>query len=114
MFWFVDTYSATAGKREGGNFSPRPFAHIRDLHILRFEIFQGRRDVIAHEVKLVLVVVLGIMERCFERRHGENQPVVAGINGAKLKHIAKEGSVSFRILGVDNDMCAVDHSGFER
>jgi len=62
----------------------------------------------------VLVVVLGIMERCFERRHGENQPVVAGINGAKLKYIAKEGSVSFRILGVDNDMCAVDHSGFER
>jgi len=103
MFWFVDTYFAAAGKCEGGNFSPRPFAHIRDLHILRFEIFQGRRDVIAHEVKLVLVVVLGIMERCFERRHGENQPVVAGVNGAKLKHIAKEGSVSFPILGVDND-----------
>lgn len=59
------------------------------------------------------VVVLGIMERCFERRHGENQPVVDGIDGGKFKYIAKEGPVSFRILGVDNDMCAVYHSGFE-
>ena len=110
MFWFVDTYLAAAGKGEGSNFAPRPFAHIRDLHILRFEIFQGRRDVIAHEVKLVLVVVFGIMERRFEWRHGENQPAVASINGGKLKHIAKEGSVSFWILGVDNDMRAVDQA----
>jgi hypothetical protein len=90
MFRFVDTYFAAAGKSEGSNFAPRPFAHIRGLDIFRFEIFQGRRDVIAHEVKLVLVVVLGIMERRFEWRHCENQPVVAGINGGKLKYIAKK------------------------
>jgi hypothetical protein len=62
----------------------------------------------------VLVVVLGIMERRFEGWHCENQPVVAGINGGKLEHIAKEGSVSFWVLGVDNDVCAVDHSGFRK
>ena len=110
MFGFVDTYFAAARKSEGSNFSPRPFAHIRDLHILRFDIFQGRRDVIAHQVKLVLVVVLGVMERRFEWRHGENQPAVAGINGGKVKYIAKEGPVSFRILGVDNDMRAIDQA----
>jgi len=114
MFWFVDTYFAAARKCKCSNLSPRSFAHIRNFHILRFEIFQSRRDVIAHEVKLVLVVVLGIMERRFEGRHGENQPVVAGINGGKLEHIAKEGSVSFWVLGVDDDVCAVDHSGFRR
>src|SRR6266700_3554717 len=51
------------------------------------------------------------MERRFEGWHRENQPVVAGINGGKLEHIAKEGSVTFWVLGVDNDVCAVDHSG---
>lgn len=114
MFWFVDTYFATAGKSEGSDFPPRPLAHIRDLHIFRFEIFQGRRDVIAHEVKLVLVVVLGSVERRFEWRHCEGHPVVAGINGGKLKYIPKECSVSFRIVGIDNDMRAVDHSGFRK
>jgi hypothetical protein len=109
MLWFVDAYFTAAGKSEGSEFSPTLFAHIRDLHILRFEIFQGRRDVIAHKVKLV-VVVLGIMERSFEWWHGENQPAVACINGGKLKYIAKEGPVSFRIFGVDNDMSAVDQA----
>ena len=108
MFWLVDAYFAAAGKGEGRKFSPTLFVHLRDLHILRSEIFQGRRDVVAHKVKLVLIVLLGIMERGFEWRHGEDQPSVARINRGKLKHITKESPVSFRILGVDNDMCAVD------
>ncbi len=110
MFWFVDTYLAAAGKGEAGNFSPWPFAQIRDRHILRFEIFQRLHDLIAHEVELVLIVVLGIMERRFEWRHGENQPAVARSNGGKLKYISKEGPVRFRILGVDNDMRAVNQA----
>jgi integrase len=48
MFWLVNTYFAAAGKGESSKFSPTLFAYIRDLHILRFEIFQGCRDVIAH------------------------------------------------------------------
>src|SRR5271167_381908 len=110
MFCLVDSYLAASGKGEGSKFSPTLFVHVRDLHILRFEIFQGRRDVIAHKVKLMLAVLLGIMERGFDWRHGEDQPAVAGINRGKLKHIAKEGPVSFRILRVDNDMRAVDQA----
>jgi hypothetical protein len=114
MFCFVDTYLTAAGKGEGSNFSPRPFAHLRDRHILRFEIFQRLHDVIAHEVELVLIVVLGIMEGRFEWRHGENQPAVAGINGGKLKYISKEGPVRFRILGVDSQpLCRGRGRGFE-
>jgi hypothetical protein len=111
MLWLVDAYFAAAGKGEGSKFSPTLFAHLRDFDILRFEIFQGRRDVITHKVKFVHVVLLRIMERGFEWWHGEDQPAVACVNARKLKHITKEGPVSFRILRVDNDMCAIDQAG---
>jgi len=110
MLWLVDAYFAAAGKDKGRKFSPALFGYLRDVHLLRFEIFHGRRDVIAQKIKLVLVVLLGIVERGLEWRHGEDQPAMAGINRGKLKHIAKESSVSFRIPGVDYDMCAVDQA----
>lgn len=110
MFGLVNTYFSAAGKGEVREFSPTLFAYLRDLDLLRFKILQSRRDVIAHKVKLVLVVVLGIMERGFQRRHGENEPAVASVNGGKFKYIAKEGPVSFWMLGVDDDMRAIDQA----
>ncbi len=56
----------------------------------------------------MLVVLLGIMERGFQGRHGENQPAVASINTGKLEHIAKKGPVGFGILGIENNMSAID------
>ena len=90
MGWLVNAYFAAARKRDGSKFSPARFAHIRDFNVFRFEVFQGRREVIAHQVKLVPIVVLGIMERGFEGRHGENQPALAGINRGKLEDVAKK------------------------
>jgi hypothetical protein len=110
MFWLVDAYFAATGKGEGRKFSPTLFGYVRDAHLPRFEILQGRRDVIAQKVKLVLVVLLGFVKRGFEWRHGEDQPAMAGVNGGKLKHVAKESPVSFRILGVDYNMCGVDQA----
>jgi len=52
----------------------------------------------------MLIVLVGIMEGSFGGRHGENQPTVAGIDGWKLQHVAKEGPVGFRILGVNNNI----------
>ena len=49
------------------------------------------------------------MERGFSLRHGENQPALAGINGSKFEYIAEKNPISFWILGVENDMCAIDH-----
>ena len=111
MLRLVNTNFPAAGKRESSKFPPTLFAHIRDLHVLRFEFFQGRRDVIAHEVEFMLVVVIRIMESGFGRRHSENRPAVAGINGRQLQHITKECPIRFRLLTVDNDMRAVDQAG---
>lgn len=77
--------------------------------MLRFEILQGGREVVAHEVKLVPVVAFGIMKCGFRGRHGENQPTVAGVNAGELQDVAKEGPVRFRVRGMDHNMRAVDH-----
>src|SRR5271154_120564 len=71
---------AAAGKFELGELSPTLVAHIRDLHLPRLQILERRRNVIAHEVEVVLIVLLGIMKCGFERRHGENQPAMAGVD----------------------------------
>src|SRR6266481_3395338 len=72
MFWLVNANFPAARKHEGSKFSPTLFSHVRDLHFFRFEVLQSRRDVIAHEVKLTLIVLVGIMEGGFEWRHGKN------------------------------------------
>jgi len=110
MFWLVNAHLAAAGKRESSKFSPTLFTHLRDLHILRFEVFQRLHNVIAHEIKLVLVVLFRFVERRFELRHRENQPALTGIDGGKLKYIAKERPVSFWVPGVDDDMRAINQA----
>ena len=108
MLALVNADFAAPGKGQGSKSPPPLLVHVRDLHVLRFEISQGRRKVVAHEEKLVLVVLLGIMERGLKWRHREDQPAVAGINVGKLKHIPKKGPIGFGILGIDNDMRRVD------
>src|SRR5450631_4425411 len=108
MFWLVNADFSAPGKGQASKLPPTLFTHLRDLHVLRFEISQGRRKVVAHEEKLVLVVLRGIMERGLKWRHGENQPAVTSINAGKMEHIAKEGPVGLRVLGVDNNMRSVD------
>lgn len=109
MFWFVNTYLSASGKSEGGKVPPTLFAHVRNLYLFRFEFFQSRVEVIAHQEKLMLIVLFRVVERSLELRHGKNQPAVAVIHGGKLQDIAKEGAVSFRVLGVDDNMRTVDY-----
>jgi len=53
MFRPVDAHFSAAGEGEGGEASPSLFAHLGDWDVLRFEIAQGRGDVIAHQEKFV-------------------------------------------------------------
>src|SRR5579872_3855770 len=110
MLGLVNSDFATTGKGKGSELSPTLFIYVRDHDVLRFEIFHCCLKVVAHEEKLVLVVLLGIMERGFQWRHGENQPTVAGIHAGKLEHIAEESPVGFRIPGVNDDMRSIDQA----
>jgi len=78
--------------------------------VFRFEVLQGRDKVVAHEEKLVLVILFGIVECSLKWRQSENQPAVASINTRKLEHIAKKDPIGFGILGIDNDMRSIDQA----
>ncbi len=72
---------------------------------------KGRGDVIAHQEELVTVVMLGVVKGGFGRREGKDEPAVAGIDRGELEHVAEEGSVGFRVLGVEDDVGSIDHAG---
>jgi hypothetical protein len=50
--------------------------YLGDGHVFRFEVLQGRGKVLAHQEKLVIVILFGIAECCLKWRQSENQPAV--------------------------------------
>ena len=50
------------------------------------------------------------MKGGFGGRQGEDELAVAGVHGRQLEHVAKKGPVRFCILGVEDDVGAVDHA----
>ena len=120
MSGLVDANFAAAGEGEAGKFSPTLFTHIRDGHVFRLEVLQGRGKIVAHQEKFVLVFFVGIvflkitffgiMERGLQRRHGEDQPAVTCIHRWKLKRVAEKGPIGFRVFGVDDDVCPIDQA----
>src|SRR5208283_3585364 len=95
MFGLVDAYFAAARESQSSEASPPLFAYGGDWDVLLFEIAQGRGEVIAHEVELVTVTVLGVifvrtMKCGFGGREGEDEPAVSGVDRGELKHIAEE------------------------
>jgi hypothetical protein len=49
------------------------------------------------------------MDRDFRRGQFENQPALVGVDKFELQHVLDEGLVGLSILGIDDDMSAVDH-----
>ena len=114
MFRLVDAEFAATGKRQGGEASPPLFAHSGDRHVLRSQISRGRGDIVAHEKEfvasnLLVVAFVAIVECGFGVRQGKDQPAVASIDVRKFKHVAKEDPIRFWIVGVQDDVGAVDH-----
>ena len=110
MFPLVDADFAAARQREKGQTSPPLFTYFRDGDFSSLQIAQGRIDVVTHEEKFVLVIVLCIVKRCLGGRQGKDQPAVTGVDGWKLEDIPKKSPVGFGILAVENNVCAGDHA----
>ncbi len=77
--------------------------------LLFLQLRDQRGQVIAHEVKLLHVVLLRRMNRDLGRRKAEDEPAFAGIDVRKPKHIAEEGAVGRDVGAVDDGMGAGDH-----
>ena len=65
----------------------------------------GRRlDVVAQEVELVIVRLLGGMQRKLTRRKREDEPAAARIDGVQSEDVAKERTVGLGIAAVDQNV----------
>src|SRR5215510_751904 len=111
MLRLVETDLAPAWKMDFGNRTPSGFLHIRTVNAFLSEGRHLGLQIFAHEVEFVYVVSIGRMERGLCRRHREDQPAVAGVDGRKSKDVPKKCAISFRVLAVDNHVSARDHEG---
>ena len=68
-----------------------------------------RVDVSAHQVQLMVLILLGRMDGKLRGRKSENQPAAANVDMRQFQNVAKERAVCVRILAVDNRVSAVDH-----
>src|SRR5215831_3108276 len=105
----VETDLAPAWQLDFGNRTTSDFLHIRTADAFLSEICHLGLQIFAQEVEFVYVVSVGRVERGLCRRHREDQPAVACVDGRKSKNIPKKGAVCFRILAVDDHMSARDH-----
>jgi hypothetical protein len=53
------------------------------------------------------------MECGFCGGQSKDQPSVAGIDGRKAKHVAKEDAIRFRILAVEDDVSSRNHDAIQ-
>lgn len=99
----------TTGKGERGKLSPALGSDPGHLHMLRPQILQSSIQVITHKVEFALVVRFRVMEGSFKRRHREDQPPVPSIHTRQFENISEEGSVSFWVFRIYNNVYAIDH-----
>src|SRR6266550_4974550 len=109
MLWLIETELATTGQSDHGERSPRRVLHFRTMNSLGIERRHDCRQVVAHQIKLVLIILVTRMTSHFRRRQRENQPPMAGVDLMKAEHILEKRAIGFRVFTVKNYVCAIDH-----
>src|ERR1700737_4975474 len=104
MLRLVEPDLPAARQEDRRQTAPALLLHRTALHFLPLQRFHRRLEVVAHEVELVQVVLLGWMKRSFRSRQRKNEPAVTGVHRGKLENIAKESAVAFRVLAVNDDV----------
>jgi hypothetical protein len=120
VFGLVEANLAAAGKADGGFGAPRLFLDNRAPDFLGLERFDQRWQVVAHQVEhgteevTASVRLLGVsvrgMNAGFGGRKREDQPTLAGIDGAKSEDVAKEGAICLRLVAVKENVSACNTS----
>src|SRR5207249_7745650 len=68
-----------------------------------------RLDVLAQQVELVTVLLLGRVDRKLRGRKREDQPTAARVHGVKPEYVSKERAVRLGIAAVDQNVRARNH-----
>src|SRR2546425_1173152 len=82
----------------------RPAGDVVVLHFC-----DERLNVVAHEVELLDVVLVGRMDGNFRGRQSKDQPALTYIDFGKFEDVAQESAIGIGILTIDDRMCADDH-----
>src|SRR6266851_1896371 len=109
MLRLIEPDPRASWEGDRGQTAPANFLHWTTLHRLPLQRFHRRLQVVAHEVQLVQVALLGRMKRGFRGRQRKNEPATACVHRWEFENIAKESTVAFRVLAVNDDMSSGDH-----
>ncbi len=107
MFRLVEPDPSAARQGDLGDASPtRLVEWAPDGDPFLFQLLGCRLDVVAQEVELVMIRLLGRMDRDLRGRKREDQPAAAGIDGVEAQYRLEERTVGFGIAAVDDYMRA--------
>src|SRR5215469_15866626 len=68
-----------------------------------------RVQIVRNQIKLVHIILVRRMNGHLSRRELEDQPAIVCVNKAESEHVPEQGAVCLCILGVNDDVSAVDH-----
>ena len=105
----IDAERPTARQRKLREQTPALVLHRATGDLALLHLRNERLDIVAHEIELVHVVLVGRMHRNLRRRQSEDEPSVAHIDVRQLEHVAQESAVGIRVRAVDNRMRSDDH-----
>ena len=110
MLGLVQPNASSAGQGDPGDASPAfliEWPGDGDLSPLQF--LCRRLDVLAQQVELVIVLLLGRVDRKLCGRKREDEPTAARIHGVKPEYVSKERAVRLGIAAVDKNVRARNH-----
>ena len=105
----VEAELAAAREEDGGARAPTFFGDRGEANTFLFEMSNFCFQVGAGEVHFVTIVFVAGMDGEFRGGESEDEPVVAGIDVAKVENVLEEGTVGFGIRGIENDVSAGQH-----
>src|SRR6266705_3005862 len=109
MLWLIKADLASAGKPHLRNGTPSCFLNFRALNALLCKGSHFGFQIVAHEIELVGVTLIGRVDCGFSRRQGEDQPAMTRIHVLETEDIAEKCAVRLGILTVDDYVSARDH-----
>jgi len=105
----IDSKLASARQRELCKQTPANIAHLCAIDIVLTHLAHERLDILAHQVQLVLVILVGRMHGDLSGEQAEDQPAMTDVHVRQTEQVAQECAVGFGLLATDDDVSSVDH-----
>ena len=109
MFWLVEPDPSAAGQGDLGHPAPaRLVEGALERHALPFQCLGGGLDVLAEQVELVMLGLVGRMDGDLRGRQREDQPTAARIHRVETEHVLEKGAIGLRVAAEDHRVCPGD------